>query len=353
MGDFYTCGDVLSKKDMRGENPELILCVGNRTGGKTTAWNSWVFRKWMDKRAEFALIYRYANELKNVCEKFFGDIRELFFPGWELSEEVFQKDSILRLVAHKEGSDVSIPCGFAICLNKAKQVKLNSHVFSRVENILFDEFQPEDNRYLATEVNNFMSIHTSIARGRSQMRRFVRAILISNPVTILNPYYSALGITRRLKEDTKYMKGDGFIFEHLFNEKAAQSIMDSGVARAFAGSDSFPYLTQMKYLLDVENFLGKPEGRGFYLMTLVYEGKEFGVYEYPDAIYVSDRPDRTSVFRYSASWKDHRKDTISMSGALLMRNRLIENFSVGRVRFQNLECRDAYLCACAMKSLPV
>ena len=78
---------------------------------------------------------------------------------------------------------------------------LNKQSYMRIEDvdvILFDEFQSESDNYCPNEVEKFISIHTSIARGQGKMTRYVPVFMISNPVSLINPYYSALHISHRL-----------------------------------------------------------------------------------------------------------------------------------------------------------
>ena len=72
-----------------------------------------------------------------------------------------------------------------------------------------DEFQSETNHYCSMEVEKLISLHTTVARGNGEMARYVPVYLIGNPVSLLNPYYSAVGITNRIQENTKFIRGKG------------------------------------------------------------------------------------------------------------------------------------------------
>lgn len=125
------------------------------------------------------------------------------------------------------------PCGYAISLNSADQLKKYSHLFSDVERMIFDEFQSETNHYCSDEIRKFISIHTSVARGQGKQSRYVPVFMLSNPVSIINPYFVELGISERLKDDTKFLRGDGFILEQGFIETASKAQKDSGFNKAF------------------------------------------------------------------------------------------------------------------------
>lgn len=70
---------------------------------------------------------------------------------------------------------------------------------SDITKLLFDEFQSETNHYCSDEIRKFISLHTSIARGNGEQVKYVPVYMLSNAVTIINPYYVEMGITDRLK----------------------------------------------------------------------------------------------------------------------------------------------------------
>jgi hypothetical protein len=95
--------------------------------------------------------------------------------------------------------------------------------------MLFDEFQSESNHYCVDEIKKLLSVHTSIARGNGEQIRYVPVFMLSNPVSIINPYYVELGISNRLHDDTKFLKGDGYVLENGFIETASKAQQESGM----------------------------------------------------------------------------------------------------------------------------
>ena len=192
--NYYDGTKLLSLKDINGKTPEVFMCTSNRSAGKTTYFNRLVVNRFIKRGEKFALLYRFNYELDGCDEKFFKDIKELFFSEYDMTAAKKMKGIYQELYLNEE------PCGYAISINSADQLKRNSHLFSDIDNIIFDEFQSEQNHYCDKEVEKFISIHNSIARGRSKQSRYVPVYMISNPVTILNPYYVAMDIsTRSLK----------------------------------------------------------------------------------------------------------------------------------------------------------
>src|SRR5699024_223926 len=105
-------------------------------------------------------------------------------------------------------------------INSAENLKHCSHLLSDVDGMYFDEFQSESNHYCPNEVSKFISIHTSIARGQGKQIRYVPVYMMSNAVSLLNPYFSALGVSSRLRADTRFLRGDGWVLEKAFVDTA-------------------------------------------------------------------------------------------------------------------------------------
>ena len=274
--NYYDGTKLLSLKDINGKKPEVYMCTSNRSAGKTTYFNRLVVNRFIKRGEKFALLYRFNYELDGCDEKFFKDIKELFFPEYDMTSAKKMKGIYQELYLNEE------PCGYAISINSADQLKRNSHLFSDIDNIIFDEFQSEQNHYCDKEVEKFISIHNSIARGHGKQSRYVPVYMISNPVTILNPYYVAMDISTRLQKDTHFLRGDGFVLEQGYNETASKALKTSAFNRAFGSSDYIAYSAEGVYLQDDLSFIDTPSGRGKYVATIRYAGIDYGVREFPE-----------------------------------------------------------------------
>ena len=227
MGKYYDGTKLLSMLDLNGKKPEIYMCTTNRTGGKTTYFGRLCVNRFLDKGEKFALIYRYNYELDDVADKFFKDLKGLFFPDKTMTAKKRAKGIFQELFIN------DISCGYAIALNSSDSIKKYSHLFSDITRMIFDEFQSESNHYCTDEITKFLSIHTSIARGQGEQVRYVPVFMLANQVSIINPYYVAMGICNRLNGETKFLRGDGYVLEQGFIESASDSQKESGFNRAF------------------------------------------------------------------------------------------------------------------------
>jgi hypothetical protein len=328
-------------KDIKGRTPEIFLCTSNRSAGKTTYFNRLCVRRWLKYGEKFMLVYRFNLELDDCADKFFKDIGLMFFPGMHM---------ISKRRANGMYSELFIddkPCGYAVALNNADAIKKNSHYFSDVVRMLFDEFQSETNHYCNDEIVKFQSVHKSVARGQGKQSRYVPVFMLSNPVTILNPYFIALGITSRLNENTRFLRGNGWVLEQGYNEAAAKAQEESLFNQAFANDTYQDYSNQAVYLNDNKAFIEKPKGRGRYLATLRYKGRDYALREYAEEgiIYCDDRPDSTFKAKISVTTDDHRINYVMLKSNQFFVENMRYYFDHGCFRFKDLRSKEAILTA--------
>ena len=338
MSDFYDGTKLLSMLDINGNQPEIYLTTGNRSIGKTTWFNRYAIKRWKEKHKKFCLIYRWNYELSDCADKFFKDIQRLFFQEDVMTEKRRANGIFVELFLNEQS------CGYCVTLNNADSLKKFSHLLSDVEMIIFDEFQSENNHYCPSEINKLLSIHTSIARGNGEQVRRVPLYMMSNKVSLINPYFLSLGISDRLKDDTKYLKGDGFVLEQTFKENVADMQLASGFNRAFKNEDYVAYSAMNVYLNDNDAFIDKPKGESRYVATLKNGNKLYSVrYYYEDNLYYIDKSvdnDFKTKIAFNASSHDSNFVMMNNSSSYVIMLRGI--FEKGLIRFKNQECKSAF-----------
>lgn len=339
MPNFYDGTKLLSMKDIDGNVPEIYMTTSNRSAGKTTFFSRYFVNRFLNHHEKFCILYRYNYELSQCDEKFFKDIKNLFFFGMDMTSETIANGKIKELFIDDK------PCGYAVALNDADTVKKFSHFFSDVTRIMFDEFQSETNKYCANEIDKFMSIHTSIARGGGKQVRYVPVFMISNPVTLLNPYYNAMHIAERLQKETKFLKGHGFVLEQNYNETVGNMQLESGFNKAFSDSKYLEYSAQNVYLNDNNTFIEKPDGKGRYICTIKSDNKYYSIWKYPDSgiIYCDSSYDETFPVRIALTTDDHQPNFIMLKQNEFLLSDFKYLFDRGCFRFRNLNCKSVVM----------
>jgi hypothetical protein len=335
--NYYNPEKILNMKDLNNEKPDIFIITTNRSAGKTTSFLKKALEDFKNHGSQLVLLYRYNYEL-NACADIFKDVMNIY-PDY--GEE-------MKTLPHARGLYYELflddeTFGYAVSLNNPDALKKYSPIFADVENIIFDEFQCETGKYLSKEVEKFQSIYLTIARGGGQQSRHVKVYMLGNMVTIMNPYFINLGIHKRLKDNTNFMRGNGWVAEFGFNEAASQAIKKNGVFKAFSKEDYMSYSTEKVYLHDADIFIEKPKGRAKYICTILHDSTQYGVREYFDdgVIYVSHKPDNSckQVIAFKAS--DHNQNTIMLNHYSYLWKNIRDAFNNGYLRFDDMKAKSA------------
>ena len=296
MSKYYNGDKIRTILDRKGELPEIVIVDGNRSAGKTVNFNNYVFQQFLKHGKKFGLLYRYKYEISEISNKFFKDIKAIYNYSGEFTEKSKSYGSYHELYYNGKS------CGYAFAINSAEQIKKQSHEFSDIDYILFDEFQSEYNSYASNEINKFISIHTSIARGQGKQQRFVRVFMLSNSIDVNNPYYNALGISKKmLLNGSKFIRGNGYVIERNFTESAVEAMKQSSFLNAFSNSDYFNILTKNNsYLQNSDNLiLTNYDLSNFrYYFTIKHDQKLFGVWENGELILITENVNSEFPRRY-------------------------------------------------------
>ena len=336
---YYDGTKLLSMLDINNEKPEIYICTTNRNAGKTTYYNRYCVNRFKKFGEKFCVIYRYDYEMGDVDKKFFDEIGRLFFPDDSMTFVRKAKGTYGELFLN------GVSCGYAVALNKADQIKKHSHLLSDTVRMIFDEFQSETNNYVPNEITKFISVHTSIARGGGKQIKYLPVIMLSNAITILNPYFTAMDIANRLRSDTKYLKGDGYVLESGYYEEVANMQRNSAFNRAFKNDKYVAYASENVYLNDNASFIEKLEGKNSYYCTFVIEGKNFAIREFPEIgyLYVNKNVDSSYPIRICASADSHNVNYVMLKRNDAIINVLRQFFEHGSFRFKDMESKDALL----------
>lgn len=338
MGKFYDPNRLLCMRDLYGKIPEIFLCEGNRTAGKTFGFKWWCVKEYLRHFEKFMVLYRYSYELDGAADAFFKDLEQIKLPGHVMTSDWCIRNVCLNLYLDKKH------CGYAMCMSNPDVVKKKSANFVDVSRIFMDEYQSESGKYLPDELDRFQSIHMSVARGGGKHTRYVPVYMASNGVSIFNPYSVAFGFSSRLKKDTKFIRGNGVVMERTFNKNAADSINESAFARAFAGTTYQRYATGDIYMLDDNNFIGKYPGRKWPEAIIKYHGEMFGLWliKEKNIHILSHKYDPSIKAVITGTLGDHSEGTYFAHSGTMLRS-LVNLYDIGRVFFEDGACKNAFI----------
>ena len=332
---YFEAHPITEYKDANGETPEILIVDGNRTGGKTTAFSRLLVDEYLNSGKKFFIIKRYKNELKDIANAFFNDIRELFFEGHVMTSKSHADGAYVELFLDKKS------CGYASALTMIAKLKQYSHIFSDVENMFFDEYQDENGIYLPDEVRLFHSLHTTVARGHGHAVRFVPVYMASNSISIFNPYYRVFGLTSKINSKTKVYRGEGFVLLRLTIKDVAAEQRKSAFNRALSGSGYLDSAIDNSFLNDDNFNVEKRSDVGKALFGIVNGDDFYSVYFSGDEYYVKKGGDRQIPTVFGVKQKDRAGNAHAISGIYLSRLRV--EYAEANVFFETPEAKHVFI----------
>lgn len=288
---FYNGNKLMSLRDKTNKVPGIYLCIGNRSSGKTTYFNSRLLRLFKKKKyRKIGILYRYKYELEDAASQFFDPI-SFRFPDYSFTQGKINQRGYVPI--YLDGNIF----GYGICINSADNLKKVSNIFNEVDVLLWDEFQSADNNYCSNEIEKFTRIYTSIARCAGHMRRDVPVIMISNFISLLNPIFFELGLTSILRPETKFLRGNGYVIEQNLNLEAVEAINQSSFSVALNEKIS----TKIEYINDNLTNIGKLKGKNSYVCSIKYGDSYYAIRRFFDenCLYCSKSVDFSHKKRYT------------------------------------------------------
>lgn len=342
--DFYSGYRLLATTDTAGQKPEIYIAASNRSAGKTTFFNGYMLHNYLRKNKKFLLLYRRRYEITQAADGFFKDINKLFFPDLVMTQDTGIKNVFEKLyISERKEHAPKYECGYATSLSAAEQIKKFSHLLSDVDIILLDEAFPENDNYLKNEIDLFMSVHDSLARGNGQMSRYLPVIIVGNLISVYNPYFDALGIIDSLQLNANYTRGAGYVIEQNFNEISARKHQESAFHRALSSAAYNATTQERKYINTSYDMIDNSVAdSGRYIMTIKHNDNLYSV-RYNEAgyfYYVSDTPDPRYRLQHAATEKDISESAIYDPGSVY-RKLIKDRYYKNQVKFRTLKCKDA------------
>lgn len=313
-------------------NAIFNMIVGPRGYGKSFWGKEWAIKDFIKNGNEFIYLRRYETDLKRV-DNYFDDI---------IVEEIFD-DHAFKVTREKTFMIDERLAGYAIPLSKAQSYKSTS--FPKVNKIIFDEFILEKGslHYIQGdyEPEVFIGFCESVFRSRDN----VRAFLLANSVTMNNPYFKFWDITFPKGVDLVKRKDGLVLAQNVKGNEFKKFKEQTALAKAISGTRYASYSIDNDYYLDSEVFIEKKKGSAKYYMTLIFRGKNYGIYQdfKEGTMTVSLDVDPYCNKVYALTLEDHTPNTLLLS--TLNRSpaikRFIEMYRAGVVRFESMAIKNA------------
>ena len=302
----------------------LNIVMGNRSSGKSFAWKEKLIRMFKKDGSQFIFLKRGVEESRaSKLTNYFEDVRELKFPDDDIyaSKDKFYINGEVM--------------GYIKCLKKVVNDKSIS--YSKVKIILYDEFLNENGDYLKNEVSQLFNLYQTVARGGGEViRENVKIVLISNAVSLINPYFRYLNLYN-LKEG--YTVGKYYVIELFKNEAVVNAIKDTQFYEMIKGSAYSEYALDNSFYLDDNSFIKKPSlNKSYYYATFLFKEKEIACYILADgSLYMCRNVNKENPYKFCIGC--YREKYILLERANYILKRLKNSFNSNMMFFKDLEIK--------------
>ena len=317
------------KQQLLSHNKIMNMVLSNRGGGKTFCMTRWSIDDYKKSGKQCVWVRRYKSELDEMLakDKFFDAVRE-YYP-----EDELKIDGNFGLI----NGNVAI---YFVALSTSRQLKSNNYPF--VNKIVFDEFIIDKGKvtYLKNEVEVFLDLYETVAR----MRDNVRAVLLANSVTVVNPYFLFWNIKPNPK---KRFTVKGQVCVELFTDSDfIEKKKKTRFGQLVDGTRYGNYAIDNKWLLDNDTFVMSKTPEAEFMLGIKYMGIMYGFWvDYNQGlIFVNRQFDPSSYALYCLTKDDHDANLLlikSLSDSKRIKQ-IVYAFQNGLLRFSDMQVKNQF-----------
>jgi hypothetical protein len=315
---FYDPHDLLT------HNALFNFVIGNRGAGKTYSFKRWAIKDFLKTGAQFIYLRRYKTEFDDF-KNFFADVSQ------EFPDVEFEVKGKLLFINQQLA-------GYGVALSTALTKKSVS--YHLVNKIGFDEFVIDSKviHYLSNEVTMFLEFYETVAR----MRDNVRAVFLSNAVSVVNPYFLYWNL--RPKGNKRFTKHGHLLIEFVKNQDFMDAKYKTRFGQIIKGTRYGDYAVENQYLKDNENFVEKKTGDSRYEFSIVYNEHTYGFWtDYKAGLcFVSYDFDPSSSLQFVLTDSEHKPNMMLIKSA--NRSHLLKGaiaaYEGGWLRFEDMQIKN-------------
>lgn len=315
--------------------------VGARGVGKTYGSVTKSIRRALRKGEEFIYLRRYDEDIKAAKLTFFDEFGEEF-PEWDFRVNGRVGEASPVSAREDKKRHWTRVCYF-IALSKTQAIKSVS--YSRVTTIIYDEFIADEGvQYLRSEARTFVNFYYTVARRRTN----VKCYLLSNSVSIANPYFVLWKI--RVPKDTEIVRYfDNFVAVHFPESKDfVGETAKTRFGRFLLASDPeyAAYAMHNQFADNHEELIAAKDPTALYRLTLFTESGIIALWysSVTKCWYATaQRPPEAHENQYTTDPKMMKKGRPHLDRSDVIMSRLRTAWRSGRVWFTEPETRNAYL----------
>lgn len=313
--------------DLLTYNRLYNMVVGVRGHGKTYCYTKKCIDVGLEqKKISFVVLVRYKEDINAIKDDWWSIVEHLY------PDYIFYTQ---RNIIYARNSLESFPIGEFIALKQYMRAKRKPRPNVRI--IFFDEFLNEENDYLPNEINAFTNICDSVIRNRDN----VRCYLVSNTISVINPYFNYFGVYQLGKRFTRGQHDS--ILEFTDSAEFIEYRKTTKFGQSIQGTEYGDYAMLGKMLLDdMTNVSKLPDGECHHQFNLILEGIPMEVCMMSNILYIRKNRDKTAV-AYTPYVDDAVLGAIFCTKSLTHFDFIVNKFTNDEIMYESLEIKNAII----------
>lgn len=318
---YYNCHDLLTY------NRLYNMVVGVRGHGKTYCFTKKCIDVGLEqKKISFVVLVRYKEDINAIKDDWWSIVEHLY------PDYIFYSQ---RNIIYARNSLESFPIGEFVALKQYMRAKRKPRPNVRI--IFFDEFLNEENDYLPNEINAFTNICDSVIRNRDN----VRCYLVSNHISVINPYFNYFGIYQLGKRFTRGQHDS--ILEFTDSAEFIEYRKTTKFGQSIQGTEYGDYAMLGRMLLDdMTNVSKVPDGVCHHQFNLILEGIPMEVCMMDNILYIRRNKDKTAI-AYTPYVDDAVLGAIFCTKNLTHFDFIVNKFTNDEIMYESLEIKNAII----------
>lgn len=313
--------------DLRTYNRLHNLIVGVRGHGKTYAITKMCIDTGLSQQdLSFIVLTRYKEDIKDIKDGWWEVVSHLY-PDYMFYSK--------RNIIYAKNSLETFPIGEFIALRDYMRAKRKPR--PKVKIIFFDEFLNEENDYLPTEIKAYLSICDSVIRNRDN----VRCYLVSNHISVINPYFNYFGIVQLGKRFTKGQHDS--ILEFTDSEEFVAFRKGTKFGSSIDGTEYGEFAMMGKMLLDdMTNVSKVPESQLHHQFNITLEGINIDVSLMSNILYLKKSKDITAI-SFTPYVDDAISGAVFCTKSLNQFEYIVDKFLKDEIMYESLPIKNAVI----------
>ena len=303
------------------------MVVGVRGHGKTYHYTDKCIKIGLEQKdISFVVLVRYKEDIKEIKDGWWSIVEHLY-PDYQFYSK--------RNIIYAKSTLETFPIGEFVALREYMRVKRKPRPKVRI--IFFDEFLNEENDYLKNEIKAYLSICDSIIRNRSN----VRCYLVSNHISVINPYFNYFGIYQLGKRFTRGQHDS--ILEFTDSEQFVEYRKTTKFGSSIADTEYGEFALAGKMMLDdMSNVSKVPDGETHHQFNLILEGKPLEVCMVSNLMYIRKNRDSTAI-AYTPYVDDAVLGAVFCTKNLNHFDFIVSKFMSDEIMYETLEIKNTII----------